>query len=384
MTRILLVTSRWNSMVHGIDGGSMTAFNIMESLKGKAECDILIPEEMSSSLPTGLFHLIHTYPPVHIVDSNKFTIRREQAILVGNIIGKIIEKYDRIIILHIFHAFSLPEIISSDAFKKIRLFPMFLSSSYAESNEEIPEWYVKLECDVLSRINSIITPSEFEKKQLINDFNVGEECIKVIPRIVGDVFKTPQNNRVPSTCIRLACVSSFRKQKRIKMAVDLIKELKNRDLCVSLTIVGSIQDYEEYTNFKTALSKARLVREINHITYMCPSDIAKLYMVADFNVSFSNCETFGRSIVESLCTGLPSIILDETGNLRSLIGVNHGAIFCSTIEDMGETILKYTGNQSMYRDLSNEASTYGEKFKIQNIATTLSNAILDPIYDPIQ
>ena len=109
---------------------------------------------------------------------------------------------------------------------------------------------------------------------------------------------------------------------------------------------------------------------------MSQHDLNKLYSEADFGVSFSSCETFGRAIVESLSSGLPNIILDETGDLSSLFGNDHGAIFCPSIKDMCLEIENLIANTEEYIKLGEHAVDYGRYFIAERIKPMIADAIL--------
>ena len=375
--KILIINSRWNSASSGVDGGSMTAMNIIDALKGKAHIDILTSVDCVASIPPKCYEHIHTYC-LSNRDSykDKFCLRKAISCSVARKIKNLIAQYDKVIIIHVFHAVFLHGHLSSAEYEKIVLFPMFLTPSYEMSNEEIPMWYKEQERVVLSEISHIITPSRFEKKQLVDCFHVNENFITVVPRMVSHNFTRTTHTSVHSDGIVLSCISSFRRQKRVALSIDLIKRLRLQGVDVQMFLVGSIQDKNEYRKFLDELNGLELLNYIHHTECMSQTELNKLFSNVDFNVSFSLCETFGRAIVESLYTGLPNIILDESGNMSELIGRDHGAMFCSSVQDMADTILMLSNNAKCYSDLGKQAFDFGTFFYGSKCKTILTEVIL--------
>ena len=375
---VLLITSKWNSPSYGIDGGSMTAADVVESLYGKVELDILTSKHFSDSIPSEYYNKLYTYDLSYKSDySNKFELRKSISYAVAMKLRNLKDHYDRIVVIHIFHALYFNEVLLPSDYRKIVLFPMFLSPSYGKSNEKVPDWYFEMEQNIIPVADNIITPSVFEKEQLINDFKAKENSIHVIPRMVSSSFIPIMHYSLSPKNILITCTSSFRKQKRLNLSIDLLEQLKERGIYARLFLVGSIQDKEEYTCFLHRLNRSSLSStQIQHIEYMSQRDLNKLYSKADFGVSFSSCETFGRAIMESLSSGLPNIILDETGDLSSLIGDNHGAVFCPSIKDMCLEIEKLVNNTGEYIKLGEYAINYRKHFVAERIKPMITNAIL--------
>lgn len=376
--RVLLITSKWNSTSYGIDGGSMTATDVAESLSGKVELDILTSKHFSDLIPSKYYNKLYTYDLSDKSEySNKFELRKSISYAVALKLRNLKEYYDRIVVIHIFHALYFNEVLLPSDYRKIVLFPMFLSPSYGKSNEKVPDWYLEMEQNIIPITENIITPSVFEKKQLIKDFKAKGKNIHVIPRMVSSLFIPIKHHSLSAKNILLSCTSSFRKQKRLNLSIELLEQLKKRGINAQLYLVGSIQDEKEYGNFLHKLNRSSLSSAyIHHIEYMSQYDLNKLYSEADFGVSFSSCETFGRAIVESLSSGLPNIILDETGDLSSLIGNDHGAMFCPSIKDMCLEIEKLIANTEEYIKLGEHAIDYGKYFIAERIKPMITEAIL--------
>ena len=71
--------------------------------------------------------------------------------------------------------------------------------------------------------------------------------------------------------------------------------------------IGSIQNQQYYKQVKDKIKELDLSENIELTDYVSPDKLSS--MIADYHIhiSTSNCETFGRSIFETLASGMPNI-----------------------------------------------------------------------------
>ena len=119
---------------------------------------------------------------------NKFLCRIKISRLVASILYKIHGLYDKIIIIHTFHAFEICKTIEKKVLDKIILFPMLLTPSYLKSGENIPKIYVNYEKKTLRSVFKIITPSIFECNQIRTIYKIEPHRVVCIPRYVSSQF----------------------------------------------------------------------------------------------------------------------------------------------------------------------------------------------------
>ena len=120
------------------------------------------------------------------------------------------KKYDIIIVQHVSLLFGVAD-FDADFWKKTILFPMFLSHSYAKSNEKIPHEYIQAEKDVMNLVKNIITPSVLEKEQILNLYE-GEKNITVLPRGITNLIKFSPKKAL-SNRLNITNIGSIKKQK---------------------------------------------------------------------------------------------------------------------------------------------------------------------------
>ena len=363
-----------------IDGGCMTSRNILDSITNQSTVDILLPEGFVGINIEGAHRVL--YYPIdedtinNYNEANRFMCRIKIAKAVGSIVTSIHHDYDRIIILHIFHAFEICKSNDSVLINKIILFPMLLTPSYIESGEHVPEIYTTHEKRTLCSVKKIITPSRFEQKQLESYYGINPEKIICIPRFVGSIFKP--NLYLPKTdsSIILCYIASIKKQKQNHKAVELLKLIVDQGMDVHLYLIGSIQDYNEYEITLRTIEENNLNSYITILHGITQNMIKELYSNAFINISVAKCETFGRSIVEGLYTGLPAFVLNSAECFKDLLGENHGVEYFDSIDDMAARIVYIHNHSDCYYEMRSQALAYSAQFDERVIKPVLQKAII--------
>lgn len=378
--RVLLITSKWAMPRKDIDGGCMTSRNILDSIANQSTVDILLPEGFVGINIEGansvLYYPIDEDTINNYNEANRFMYRIKIAKTVGSIVTSIHHDYDRIIILHIFHAFEICKSNDSVLINKIILFPMLLTPSYIESGEYVPEIYTTYEKRTLCSVKKIITPSRFEQKQLELYYGINSEKIICIPRFVSSIFKP--NLYLPKTdsSIILCYIASIKKQKQNHKVVELLKLIVDQGMDVHLYLIGSIQDYHEYEITLRTIEENNLNSYITILHGITQNMIKELYSNAFINISVAKCETFGRSIVEGLYTGLPAFVLNSAECFKDLLGENHGVEYFDSIEDMAARIVYIHNHSSCYYEMRSQALAYSAQYDERIIKPVLQKAII--------
>lgn len=168
--KVLLITSKWSVPGEDIDGGSMTTRDVLDTIAADSIVDLLLPEGYKGFNIIGAKNIFYYPIDDDIIKnyngSNKFICRIKISRLVGTIVSKIHNNYDKIVILHTFHAFEICSWNNAALNKKIVLFPMLLTPSYINSGEIVPQYYIRNEKKTLKVVGKIITPSLYEQNQL--------------------------------------------------------------------------------------------------------------------------------------------------------------------------------------------------------------------------
>ncbi len=377
---VLLITSRWPVDKKEIDGGCMTALNICDALSGVANIDLLIPQ-VFSGIPINFAKKIMYYKISNeewklLRGIERFRTRINVAKAITKSLLPLFPKYDKIIILHVFHCFDICNHLTEEQLKKIVLFPMFLSTSYLKSNENVPTEYINLEKNVLKKVCFIITPSLFEAGILMRDYDVVSKSVTVIPRYINPIFESRESHAINSDKIKFCIVGNIKKQKQNILSLTLLKKIISREIDAELHIVGAIHDGEEYNSLKTYLLNERMENRVVFHGIISQEELCLLFKDIHFMISVSACETFGRSIIEGLSSGVPAIVLDVIECFKSLIGENNGVVFASNINQMSDIICTILRDNKAYQDLSKQALAYSKTYTRDNILPLLKHALL--------
>lgn len=374
MKRVLVVSSRFNSTLD-IDGGSMTTKCVIEALQNHALIDIMVPSSLIVATNNLIENTIRYDMPILDDTNDKFKNRSKTAIIIAKKLKGIINNYDCVVVIHVFHALDFVHTLGSEELKKIVIFPMFLSSCYIKSGETVPIWYFEKEKDILSKVRTIITPSPYEAEQLSVNYGIVNSRVICIPRKISKYFHSEIREEVSSP-IQFICVASHRKQKRTYLAPKFMNCLKKNGIQAFLTMVGGIQSDNEFKLFKDNCVNYNVLDQIDIVDSLPQEDLGKCFNSSDFLVSFSSCETYGRAIQEALYSGLPAIILDERGELLKLLGNRKGIIFCRSIEDMVHSVCYLFSKSNEYNKLSCESIIDSIPLGSPILDVQLSNAIL--------
>ena len=151
----------------------------------------------------------------------------------------------------------------------------------------------------------IIAVSEWEKKLLLESFNIDEKVVEVIPNGV--------NKREFLGLKRSICKSrnilSVGRLEQYKGMQYLLKVLPSLDEDVRLTVIGK-------GVFRVQLEK--MIRDlaiggrVNLIDYLDRKSLVQMYSDADLFVLLSEDEAYGITVAEALTAGTPCIVADAS------------------------------------------------------------------------
>lgn len=378
--KVLLITSKWPTTTQEIDGGCMTALNVIDSIVEESCVDLLLPEGYKSVEIAGI-NKFHFYPVDQKImenynGKNKFFCRIKIAEIIASIVLNIYSDYDKIIILHAFHSFTICNGNYVSLQNKVILFPMLLTPSYIDSREDVPAIYTKYERIALQNANRIITPSIYECEQIKNYYNVESDKISIIPRFVGRDFQYVEHNSCSTTMLNICYIASIKKQKQNVEAVKLLHQVSKQIPNCFLYIVGPTHDKSEFLSLINYIRINNLKKNVSIIQQMSQSEVNKLFSICFANVSVAKCETFGRSIIEGLYCGLPAFVLNEIKCFKTLIGDDHGVQYSDSVEEMANQIIQMYHSPQSYKKMRAEAKRFGARFKENIIKPILKQNLL--------
>jgi len=294
--KILLVTEKYEPETPKRDGGSRIVSTLKESFG-----NILSIMQFGSKSYSGATWNFD-YP---VVLTNRFEQRLANAKFIAEQIKRVEKDFTHLFFVHISMQFG---IIDTKLREDIVIwtFPMFLTPSYQSSREFITDEYIQLEKLAIAKSNNIITPSHFEKRQLIHYYSIPKEKIHVIPRGVDMNLLTPRIKLLNKN-LKLCSIGSIKPQKNTLGLINFFFEFQKKFSNTQLKIIGPVQNEGYYKKVCDRIEELAINKSVKFIGYLSPDKLFKTVRDCHIHISRSNCETFGRSIFETLACGIPNI-----------------------------------------------------------------------------
>lgn len=213
-----------------------------------------------------------------------------------------------------------------------------------------------------SCIAFVATSKKQELALLAN--GVERDSIKIINDGVG--APDPQEVRTYRTnSFRISVIGYIDENKNQMLALNALKTLIAMDYKVCLNIYG-VAASESQLNYKKLLEEK--ITELNLGDYVnfkgFERDQRIIYSNTDVLISCSLSEGFGRTIIEAMSYGIPSVGLIESGGLLDIITNQiDGILINNDSNQLAQAISYLYENASFYKLLSdNGKSTFLQKF----------------------
>lgn len=372
--KVLLYLGKFPGFGNDIDGGSILAKQLIDTLKVRCHLDVAFirknGEEYFDSNVENIFY--YEYKDAF---KNKF-FRRLQNLDTNYNAIRDFSKYDRIITAHVSKFFGCD--FGEQFWKKTILFPMFCTHSYQRAGEIVPKQYIELEKKVIESVDTIITPSVEEKEDLINEYLVENKKINVIHRGISSFInfkiKTPNEDK-----LNLICIGSIKKQKNNLMQLEILNKLVKNNINACLNLVTTIQDDFIYNEMLDYISKNELEDHVKFHFSISQKQLADLLSSCDINISTSNWETFGRGIFEGISSGLPTLVNSKLKVVETIVDNNFGVKFLSTVEEFYDEIIRMMNPEYYYRcayslrSILSKVSYKAEQNNLANVILRIEN-----------
>lgn len=300
--KILLVTEKCSPHETQRDGGAM----LVSTIRAAFGDSLRIMQFGTNTDSVATWHFDY---PSNL--TNRFERRLANADFIIEKVKAIEQHFTHIIFIHVSMQFGLASLSLQEGIH-IWTFPMFLTPSYIASGEHVPEKYFEIERLTLAGSKNILTPSHLEKRQLIEIYSVPEELIHVVPRGINTHLFAPKVrsfNGSPKFC----SIGSIKPQKNTLGLVNLFAKICTQFPDSTLQIIGPVQDNEYYAHVCYEIQRLQLGGVIEFSGHIAHEEISSIIKDTHIHISTSMCETFGRSIFETLSCGLPNIAR-STGN----------------------------------------------------------------------
>lgn len=358
---ILLVTEKYNPGTTERDGGSRLA----ATLKSAFGDSLKVMQFGDQKTSSATWHF--KYP---FYDNDRFNRRVKNATFIQEKLHHVIDQFSHIIFIHVSMLFNFAR-ESKNNNVTIILFPMFLSPSYKLSGETIPKQYVTMEHDALTLPNLILTPSYFEKDQLITTFNVSDSLIKVIPRGIDTNYVNSYAKTIEAS-VNFCSIGSIKPQKNTLELISLFSSIHKAYKNSCLKIIGPIQNEHYFQLVIEKINQLGLKDSIELTGFVKPNDIPNQVKKSHFHLSTSHCETFGRSIFETLALGIPNIVRRKNNAAFDFLCESP---FIQFVDNNHEATISLNKMMQNYNTLSKRSTEIGTLFDDKLLSKILAAEI---------
>lgn len=223
----------------------------------------------------------------------------------------------------------------------------------------------------IKKANTIVTVSETIRQELIKQFDISPERIKVVYNSIAEHFRNDKNNLEILTKYNIQknnyilSVATLNKRKNIPELINAFESISNKYPDLKLVLVGGMGNE----------NREKLTKHPNIIFtgYIPDEDIPTLYKNALLYVFPSLYEGFGTPIIEAQYTGCP-LLCSDIPVFREVAG--NGAEFAEPNADSITEKFEYLINNEQRR---NELIELGKinikRFSLDKISKQLIDAI---------
>ena len=188
----------------------------------------------------------------------------------------------------------------------------------ARGLRKIPKWrwysFVRMQARVARRVGPTMTGSESSKADILRDFKLQADNIKVIPLGVDTrLFHPRPGTRVPGRIVAVASADS-----PVKGVATLLRAFAklSTERNVSLTLVSKlVQDGPT----QRLLGELSLTDKVQFVSGISDEELAELVASAEIAVVPSLYEGFSLPAVEHMASGTP-LVASRTGSLPEVTG----------------------------------------------------------------
>lgn len=294
--RTLLITEKCNPSETQRDGGARVVDTLQQAF-GSSLSIMQFGTQIDSSATWSF-----CYP---FDSNNRFERRIANATFIAEKIKEVENLFTHVIFIHVSMQFGLARLPLREGIH-IWTFPMFLTPSYKASGEMVPDTYFEMERLALAYSQDILTPSHLERQQLIKIYGIPEERIHVIPRGVDTKFLAPKVRSL-SGPPKFCSIGSIKPQKDTLGLIQLFADAHTCFPGSTLRVIGPIQNADYGKAVREKILQLGLDESVELTGHVPPTELAHVIEDAHLHLSMATCETFGRSIFETLASGLPNI-----------------------------------------------------------------------------
>ena len=228
---------------------------------------------------------------------------------------------------------------------------------------------------IVRNASSVLVVSELLKKGMLKN-GLKHHDYRIVNNVVDDFFFNEAHAELRKVK-RLLHISCFEeKSKNICGILRAIAELSKLRNDFELVIIGTGKDFEMVCEYEKSLNLRKgLIKFIGEKT---PQEVAEWYRNSDGVVQFSNYETAGVVIAESLASGIP-VISSNTGIAPDFINKSNGILIEPRDEKALLRAMNYLlDNLDQYDSAKIKVSAY-EYFSYKNVGEKIAAVYLEAV-----
>jgi glycosyltransferase involved in cell wall biosynthesis len=206
----------------------------------------------------------------------------------------------------------------------------------------------------MTKIDYIIAPSHFTKKQIIETFKIPSEKIEVIHEGVDTSKFNPNNKPIFRDKFKsqyvILFVGALVKTKNVDKLIRVFNYVQKR-IDASLVVVG---EGPEKSNLMKIVKELNLTNKVFFEGFVKDDDLPYYYSSCDIFASCSIIEGFGLIFLEAMASGKP-VVAFNIASIPEVVG-NGGIIIKNfDLKEMAEKIIELLSNKEVYEEYSRRA-----------------------------
>jgi glycosyltransferase involved in cell wall biosynthesis len=206
----------------------------------------------------------------------------------------------------------------------------------------------------MTKIDYIIAPSYFTKKQIIETFKIPSEKIEVIHEGVDTSKFNPNNKPIFRDKFKsqyvILFVGALVKTKNVDKLIRVFNYVQKR-IDTSLVIVG---EGPEKSNLMKIVKELNLTNKVFFEGFVKDEDLPYYYSSCDIFASCSIIEGFGLIFLEAMASGKP-VVAFNIASIPEVVG-NGGIIVKNfDLKEMAEKIIEILSKKEVYEEYSRKA-----------------------------
>jgi glycosyltransferase involved in cell wall biosynthesis len=242
-------------------------------------------------------------------------------------------------------------------------------------------WKLKVQLAV-RRADLIATVSHASRREIMREFGVSEDMVRVVPDAVGgEFYPIPDKSEIKDTLAKygvnaderfILYVGGISPHKNLQTLVDahasLIQSADMRD--VKLVLVGDYQQDVFYSCYADLCERINALNASDNVTFtgfVHDADLVQLYNGANTVVMPSFDEGFGLPALEAMACGTP-VVASNAGALPEVVG-DAGLLFnphCP--EKLRECLARLLSDPKLHHELGFKGFQRAKQFSWENSA----------------